>query len=476
MQNRRVHPLLNMCLAFLITLILAAAAALMLLNRWQLRIALLGEADCTLEYGETFAEPGAEAVFGGALFLPALSAPPVRVQGGVNTRQTGDYTLLYTARYLWFSAEAERRVHVKDTVPPVLTLAETSGGYTLPGSSYAEEGYSAFDNADGNLTDRVERRVEGNWVYYRVEDCSGNVARAERQIHYADLLPPQIHFAGGERVILPYRTPYEEPGYFAFDNADGDLTALVSVSGTVDPDTPGDYELRYAVADSWGNRSEAVRTVTVAPLLRMRYTEPVGKVIYLTFDDGPGKYTQELLDILDRYGVKATFFVVDRGYTDMIAREAAAGHSVGVHSATHDYYAIYASEEAYFADLERMNEVIREQTGAYTDIIRFPGGSSNTVSSFNPGIMSRLIKAVTERGYQYFDWNVSSGDAGDTTDTDTVYRNVIQGVQRQDVSVVLMHDSKGYSVAAVERIILWGLENGYTFLPLTRESPAAHHR
>ena len=123
-----------------------------------------------------------------------------------------------------------------------------------------------------------------------------------------------------------------------------------------------------------------------------------------------------------------------------------------------------------------MNEIIRAQTGSYSTMLRFPGGSSNAVSNFNPGIMTRLTQAVTEKGYQYFDWNVSSGDAGLTTDTNVVYQNVIDGVKNYNSSIVLQHDSKGYSVDAVERIIQWGLDNGYSFLPLTPSSPTAHHK
>ncbi len=200
------------------------------------------------------------------------------------------------------------------------------------------------------------------------------------------------------------------------------------------------------------------------------------KVIYLTFDDGPSQYTQELLNVLDQYNVKATFFVTNLGYTDMIGEEYRRGHSVGIHTASHDYDEIYASEEAYFADLEKMSDIIYEQTGERTKLLRFPGGSSNRVSSFNPGIMTTLTEAVKERGYQYFDWNVLSGDAGETTDTDVIVQNVIDGCQNWNASIVLQHDIKGYSVSAVEQIIQWGLDNGYTFAPLHVDSPSAHHR
>ena len=95
----------------------------------------------------------------------------------------------------------------------------------------------------------------------------------------------------------------------------------------------------------------------------------------------PGKYTQQLLDVLDKYGVKATFFVTneDPDYQDMIAKEAEAGHTVAIHSASHDYPKIYQSTDAYMADLYDMNDIIKAQTGKSASIIRFPGGASNTV-------------------------------------------------------------------------------------------------
>ena len=114
-------------------------------------------------------------------------------------------------------------------------------------------------------------------------------------------------------------------------------------------------------------------------------------------------------------------------------------------------------------------------TGSYTRLCRFPGGSSNTVSSFNRGIMSRLSRALEDLGYRFFDWNVSSGDAGGTTDSSVVVQNVIDGCSGRSYSVVLQHDIKDYSVAAVEDIIIWGLNNGYRFAALDMSSPEAHH-
>ena len=187
---------------------------------------------------------------------------------------------------------------------------------------------------------------------------------------------------------------------------------------------------------------------------------------------------EKMEQMIKEENVKATFFVTDgnSNYRYLLAKEAAAGHTVAIHSATHDYKYIYSSCDAYFEDLNRMSDIITEQTGKRPKLLRFPGGSSNTISKqYCSRIMSVLTKAVSDQGYKYFDWNVSSGDAGGTTSTSEVYNNVISGIQSHDISVVLQHDIKLFSVNAVEDIIVWGLANGYTFLPLTESSPAIHH-
>ena len=110
------------------------------------------------------------------------------------------------------------------------------------------------------------------------------------------------------------------------------------------------------------------------------------------------------------------------------------------------------------------------------DIVRFPGGSSNTISArYCSGIMSQLVYEVEDRGFQYCDWNVSSGDAGGTTSTGEVFCNVTEGISRNNISIVLQHDIKDFSVNAVEQIIQWGLSEGYTFLPITAQTPMSHH-
>ena len=202
-----------------------------------------------------------------------------------------------------------------------------------------------------------------------------------------------------------------------------------------------------------------------------------GKVVYLTFDDGPTKYTAELLDILAKYNVKATFFVTAGypDYADIIGRAKSEGHTIGIHCFNHDYKKVYAGERAYFADFQMIDDLIFEQTGERAQLVRFPGGSSNEVSRFNKGIMTRLTRLVEEKGYRYFDWNVLSGDAGETKSTEKIIQNIKEGILKKDIAVVLQHDMYDYSVAAVEEVIVWGLENGYVFLPLTMDSPTIHH-
>lgn len=132
----------------------------------------------------------------------------------------------------------------------------------------------------------------------------------------------------------------------------------------------------------------------------------VDNAVYLTFDDGPSARTDEILEILDKYGVKATFFVVganEEGDLERMQKIVAAGHTLAIHSYSHDYKKIYASVEAYLEDFNQMFCQIYEATGVKPQIFRFPGGS---VNSYNVGIHQQLIAEMTRRGFVYFDWNV----------------------------------------------------------------------
>ena len=202
-----------------------------------------------------------------------------------------------------------------------------------------------------------------------------------------------------------------------------------------------------------------------------------GKAVYLTFDDGPGQYTGQLLGILDHHKVKATFFVTGffKNYLDCLEREARAGHTIGVHTYTHDYEKIYKSTKDYWKDFEQMENLIQQHTGKRTSYFRFPGGSSNVISEkYSEGIMTKLVKEADKKGYIYYDWNVLSGDSGDTRDPDKIYKNIVKGCAKHTHSVVLCHDIHEFTVNAMDKTIAKLLKQGYVLLPLDESTPTVH--
>ena len=166
-----------------------------------------------------------------------------------------------------------------------------------------------------------------------------------------------------------------------------------------------------------------------------------------------------------------------KGYDSVIKRAYDEGHSIGLHTSSHSY-SIYSSVDTYFNDLYAIQDKVKRITGYTSMLIRFPGGSSNTISkNYDHGarIMSQLSKEVERRGFKYVDWNVVSGDAGETTNTAEVVSNVINSLGNKSTYVVLQHDIKDFSVDAVESIIQFGLAHGYTFRAYTMSSPTVHH-
>lgn len=204
------------------------------------------------------------------------------------------------------------------------------------------------------------------------------------------------------------------------------------------------------------------------------------KTIYLTFDDGPSQYTPEILDILDKYGIKATFFVINTKYNKYMKDIVDRGHTIALHSYSHDYYKIYASETAYYNDLQAISDVVYNETGVRTNIMRFPGGGSNTISrKASEGIMSKVTKGVQEKGYHYFDWNVSSGDADGNNIAVEILTEKCKNVPNYtNTIVVLMHDTKmkRTTVDALPEIIENYKEMGYKFSAIDSTTPPVHHK
>ncbi|MEG1181067.1 MAG: polysaccharide deacetylase family protein [Oscillospiraceae bacterium] len=206
------------------------------------------------------------------------------------------------------------------------------------------------------------------------------------------------------------------------------------------------------------------------------------KTVYLTYDDGPSSNTRELLAVLDKYNVKATFFVTGQfpEYLDCLTEEVNGGHVVAVHTYSHNFPQIYSSSKAFWEDIEKMNDIIFEKTGKRSNLLRFPGGSSNSVSVRYGGrdIMRILAKECDERGYCYFDWNVDTRDSlGAAKPAGDIANAAVSGMKSANSSVVLMHDGMGAKTiaAATEIIIEELLAMGYSFDTLDNLSLPVHH-
>ena len=218
-----------------------------------------------------------------------------------------------------------------------------------------------------------------------------------------------------------------------------------------------------------------------ATAMSSQATVPSGsKVCYLTFDDGPSKNTPKILEILKKYNAKATFFVINSADIGYVKNIHDAGHTVGLHTATHNYSQIYSSIDAYFKDLQQISDKVESIIGIKPTVMRFPGGSSNQVSArYCKGIMTKLVTLVPQKGYSYFDWNVSSGDADKNTPSYTYIRNnVLNAAKNKNSICVLMHDAaaKTTTVQALPEIIEGLTKMGYTFEALTPESYGYHHK
>ena len=203
-----------------------------------------------------------------------------------------------------------------------------------------------------------------------------------------------------------------------------------------------------------------------------------GGVCYLTFDDGPSDNTLKILDILDSYGIKATFFVIGTAKSEYMPQIVNRGHTIGLHSATHNYSSVYADVNSYLADIQQISDIVYNTTGVRSNIVRFPGGSCNKVSAkYCNGIMTDLTVRIPSLGYSYFDWNVSSGDASAVrVPADKIVSNVLSSAKGKNSICVLMHDTsvKTTTVDALPAIIEGLDAMGFRFEALKAETYGFH--
>lgn len=424
-------------------------------------IRLKGSRFVELDYLEEYNELGYSASF-----LQDDVTDKVKVTSNVNSKKLGNYEVIYSVDIDGFKRKVVRNVRVTDKTGPVIELTNGTDVHVCPGREYVEEGYKAFDSYDGDVTDKVQVVTTRDKISYSVRDKHGNTTSIKRNVIYEDKEKPEITLNGDNIVYMFVGDTYQDSFVNVVDNCDSNLQGSVEVSNDVNMSEAGSYHVTYTVKDSSGNENTITREVIVSER---------GKngTIYLTFDDGPKNGTTNvILDILKEEGVKATFFVTNSGPDELIKRAYDEGHTIALHTASHNYSIVYASVDSYFNDLNIVSERVKNITGVESKIIRFPGGSSNTVSrKYSSGIMSYLTSEVLKRGYRYYDWNVSSGDAaGGSPTASMIYDNVVSNLSKNRVNMVLMHDIKTYTRDALRDIIRYGKENGYVFDKITQDT------
>ncbi|WP_455662279.1 polysaccharide deacetylase family protein [Pradoshia sp.] len=207
--------------------------------------------------------------------------------------------------------------------------------------------------------------------------------------------------------------------------------------------------------------------------------EAFAKTAYLSFDDGPSNCTEPILDILDIYDVKATFFVTATKekshhylYKEMVNR----GHALGLHSYSHKYSSIYRSTGAFYADIDKLEEFLRQEVGSSPNILRFPGGSNNYINRQYAGtnLMPSLKEEAKKRGYTYFDWNCDANDGmNPPVPEKKIISLLMNSVQDKENLYILLHDFNGNMtvVDGLPEIIRRLKHKGYTFKVMDETTP-----
>ncbi len=393
------------------------------------------------------------------------SSDSVKIKSNVNTKKVGNYTTTYSLN----NHKVICNVEVKDMRPPQFTTQEytTDLKEDVKPKSFIKK---IQDESKYTLSFESKPTKDTNQqVVIIATDKYGNTSKQEATlIRKKDKKKPTIKIP--ETIHVMKNESYDfEKDIKIKDNYDRNPTVNIDTS-SIDFTTPGNYKLTVTATDRSGNKTTKEVKVVV---------KHAQKVVYLTFDDGPSENTDKILKILKQYNAKATFFVTgnNQAYNSSIKKAFNQGHTIGLHTYSHDYAKIYASTDAYFADLQQVSDMVKSITGQESKVIRFPGGASNTISAqYSQGIMTKLVDMVHEKGYEYYDWNCSSADAsGNTVATDTIIQSSIRC--NYDNIMILFHDSspKTTTVEALPSIIKHYKKEGYVFRAITSDTPEVHH-
>ena len=476
MPIERRTQLLKTGAIVLVVVFFVAILAGVLINTFLFpKLSINGGSYVKVPYGEEYTELGCSASYMGDDISESIE-----YDGEVDEAVVGIYNLKCIVTKNNITLEKERKVEIADDIAPTITINGKSTIKMCPNDEYIEEGYSAEDNYDGDLTNYVKVKKGVNRIIYSVRDSSNNESRVVRTRDRKDEVYPVLTLDGQLVYNIELNSEFVEPGFSAFDNCDLDLTNKVEVDGKIDSSKEGTYVLTYSVSDESGNLTKKERVVNVKK--NINNDDSLAGIIYLTFDDGPSKtVTPKILDILKEKEINATFFVINRDdkLNDIIKRAYDEGNTVGIESYSNSYKTVYSSVDDFFEDLNKISDKVEGITGEKPTIMRFIGGSSNTVSrKYSKGIMSKLVKEVLDKGYHYFDWNVESHDDERGKTSNDIYKSVINGLSKDKENVILMHDYEDCykTVEALYDIIDYGLEHGYEFRAIDMSVPMVKHR
>ena len=458
---------------FLILLIILSIIYVLLPK---IEIIIHGDTTINLLVGEDYIEEGANAYLNKAFNKENLK---VKITGKVDSQKVGQYIISYSSTTKYLSMEKIRVVNVIDDLKPKLTLTKDVVGCKK--DKLIDYEIEAFDNYDGDITKNIKYNIKNDVVNFYVFDSSNNKSELSEKITFVDEEKPKITLNNKKNIEIIIDSDYEEYGAKAYDLCDGDLTSQIKIEHNIDTKKIGKYEVKYIVVDNNNQETIEKRYVEVVeePLIDNDHKVINGATIYLTFDDGPGPYTEEILNILDKYNIKSTFFVTGQfpQYQYLIGEEYKRGHTVGIHTYTHKWN-IYESVESYLSDFEKIEEIIYQQTGVYPKIFRFPGGSSNQISgNYSKGIMTKLAELLQEKGYMYYDWTFDSGDTNKKDNSvKAILKNFKTYLKGDGEYIVLMHDIKKNTIDALPKIIEYATANGYKFDKITENTPNIHFK
>ena len=386
----------------------------------------------------------------------------------VNVKKVGEYKVVYKYK----DEEKTLKVNVVDTLPPEFDVKskKVALNQTVEPSEFVKNIKDASQTKVSFAKNYEFNKVGWQEIEVIVKDAYDNETRKKVKVNVVkDEKAPEI-IVGNANVVVGEKIDLKALATIK-DDFDKNPTLKVE-SDKLDTNKIGTYQVKYIAKDVSGNQSE--KTIQVEVVDKTKDNE---KVVYLTFDDGPSRHTPEVLEILKRYQCKATFFItgMNEKYRPYIKTAYDQGHTIGLHTYSHNYSKVYASTNAYFKDLDKVGKLAKEYIGFTPKYIRFPGGGSNTISrKYNKGIMSQLTKQVGKKGYIYYDWNCENGDGYAHMSQSQMLKRATSSSAKK--VMILMHDANGKqnTVDILPKVIEHYQKKGYTFKAIDDSTPVFH--